>query len=664
MTRNKFEIPAVLVLSLMIGMLILLLSCGNNIQAAAQVTITGLTASPAVSTPRAAEITLDTRAVSTPSISISSSSPNTPGSQAFELTANIDIEDALLLADSSQPGAFDTNFCKIAEFYGLKYKIIALDTSTLADDQLRDPNGNYYKLIAISARNFFRQPALLSEAELKDIRSAVKKGGVNFYISQLDESMDISMLAPLTDTSISGIKHVSSQTMGWNVSDTPEIAYQFAGQQVTYFSTDSSGYFSIDYDIQSSTSTIINTKNLDGTENPLFIRFTDGSGSIFIDSTPNGINLLDQPFNQTYNNPKYFPVIIPLMFAFRYALGDEIWHSDANYANLTIDDPTLTKNFYELSFSQLLQQMEVHNFHTTIAYRPVLWQQFDIETIKLIEANPVRFSLVQHGNNHDGYEFYKYALGKNDPKNNPDLRARPLAEQEEDIAMGVKRVTEIQKSLNIQIDPVMIFPYGISPEQTLVLLKKYNYLASVSQQEIPLDAAPPAAWDFGMYPAETYYGDFPSVLRRHPGSYLPFKADLQPFLFDLFIGKPALFYSHARDEIFAEGIGGFNPVADQINSLRTPVEWRSLGFILSNLCLEKTEDDGSKSVRMYTRKLTLTNKSEKGLIYHIIKNETLNAPSISITVDGRQYPYLVQDGVLKLDVQLPPNKTTEINITY
>ncbi len=664
MTPNKFEIPIIVILSLVLGLTILLLSCGNSIQAAAQVMTPTISSSPILISSIAEKEIPDPKPISTPIIAANLDTSIKPAAQNLEFAAGVDIEDAVLLYDSNRPDSFDINFCEIAQFYGVLCKMIALDTTDLTDAQLRDQNGNYFELIGISARNFLSQPSLLSDAELQIIRSMVNTAGAVLFVSNTDPSMDISTLTKLTEGTIIGVNHVNSPIMGWNISNKPEITQQFAGQFINYFSTDSLGYFAIEHVNSPQVTNIINSKNMDGTEYPIFIQWQDGSGSVFIDSTPSGVNLLDLPFSQMYNNPKFFPELMPLMFTFRYALGNETWHSSQNLANLTIDDPILTSTFYELSFSQLLQQMEEHNFHTTIAYRPGLWQQFDIGTVKLIEENPARYSLVQHGNNHDGYEFYKYTLRTNDPKNNPDLRARPLSEQEDDIINGLKRLNEIQNSLNLTIDPVMIFPYGISPEQTLVLLKKYNYLASVSQQEIPLDATAPTTWDFGMYPAETYYGNFASVLRRHPGSYLPFKADFQPFLFDLFLGKPALFYSHAREEIFADGIDGFNPAADWVNNIRKPVEWRSLGYILTHLYQEKTDDDGSISIRMYIRNLVLANDSTNTQTYHIFKNEILNVPSISITVDGKQYPYHVQDGMLRLNLQIPPKESVEINITY
>jgi hypothetical protein len=168
-----------------------------------------------------------------------------------------------------------------------------------------------------------------------------------------------------------------------------------------------------------------------------------------------------------------------------------------------------------------------------------------------------------------------------------------------------------------------------------------------------------------MYQANMNYGNFPSLTRRHPGTYHPFQPFLQPFIFDLFIDKPALFYSHAYEgELFSDGIDAFNPVADQINQLSNAVEWQSLGYILKQLFLEKMNDDGSVDVKMYTNVLLLTNHYGVQRNYHILKDEILNIPISSVTVNSHEFSYRVEDGVFMLDLLLPAASSVEIKITY
>jgi hypothetical protein len=353
------------------------------------------------------------------------------------------------------------------------------------------------------------------------------------------------------------------------------------------------------------------------------------------------------------------------MLTVRYALGDEAWHNDHNYANLTIDDPALIEPWNDLNYTELLLEMKLHKFHTTIAMHPANWQKSQPVVISIFRTNPNYYSLVQHGNNGDGYEFYKYTLSEDDESKDTELSVRPLVDQEADIVEGLSRMTEHRIQTGITFDRVMIFPWGISPEQTLVLLKKYNFLATVNTQDVPLDATRPSNWDYGMYLANMDYGNFPSLVRRPGGTYQPFKPMLQPFIFDLFIDKPALFYSHAYEgDLFDTGIDAFNPVADQLNQLADDVEWRSLGFIMKHLYLEKNNDDGSVDIKMFGNHLFVDNEGANDRTYHISKEEILNVPIRNMIVNGHNFPYQVEDGVLTLDVLLPANSLLEILITY
>lgn len=127
--------------------------------------------------------------------------------------------------------------------------------------------------------------------------------------------------------------------------------------------------------------------------------------------------------------------------------------------------------------------------------------------------------------------------------------------------------------------------------------------------------------------------------------------------------KPALFYSHVG-ELFKSGIDTFDLVADQINGLVGGVEWHSLGYIIRHLYLEKTNDDGSIEVKMYGNHLIVTNESSDEHVYHIRKEETLNVPISRLTVNGHEFPYRVEDGLLKLDVRVPAGSSMEIRIHY
>jgi len=576
-----------------------------------------------------------------------------------------DLEDVLLLYDSNRVSNFDINLCKIAEYYGLLCKKVALNATDLTDELLRDTQGNYFKLVGISADTLLGYPSLLTYDEKAIIKSSIETGGINLLVSKMNDDLDPTVLAELTEGAVLGVTKPQDSSRDWFVSSAaPEITREFTGQVITSTWTAQQSDFALTLGRQSAVTTLITSIDDAGAAYPIFARRNKGMGSVFIDAGEQGESLEELPLRQMYYDADYFSQIVPLMFTVRYASGDEAWHNDHNYANLTIDDPTLTEPFYNLTFAALLREMKTHNFHTTIAFIPEYWDVSEPAVVSLFRANPERYSLVQHGNNQDGYEFYKYSVSEDDEYEGKKLPARPLADQEADIVEGLLRMAKHRIRTGIPYDRVMIFPWSISPEPTLVLLKKYNFLATINGQDVPLGATRSSDWDYGMYQANMDYGNFPTLWRRYIKTYEAFQPELQSFIFDLFVDKPALFYSHAHEgELFDAGIDAFNPIADQVNSLSGEVEWRSLGHIIKHLYLEKTNDDGSVDVKMYGNHLIITNESSDKT-YHIFKEETLNVPISLLTVNGHEFPHRVEKGFLTLDVRVPADSSIEILLHY
>lgn len=566
----------------------------------------------------------------------------------------MDLEDVLLLYDSAHVSNFDINFCKLAGYYGLLCKRLALDTAELTDGLLRDGQGAYFKLIGVSAAILLQNPSLLGKEETALLRSAIESVGVNLLVADVGERSGAAFVADLTQGAVLGAARPQDSHRDWIVSsESPEVTREFTGQVITSTSTATQGDFALTLGQPTSITMLISSQDDAGTAYPIFVRWKAGAGSIFVDAGETGKSLEELRLREMYYSPDHFSQIIPLMLTLRYALEEEAWHSNHRYANLTIDDPALTEPFINLNYADLLGEMKAHDFHTTIAFIPARFEQTQQEVVNLFVASPNRYSLAQHGNNHDGYEFYKYQVTEDDLLKGKDYQARPLADQEWDILEGLARLGMHHRLTGIPFGKVMIFPYGISPEPTLVLLKKHNYLATVNAQDYVLDANFPADWDYGMYPAIMNYGNFAMLTRREPGKYQPFRPDAQPSIFDLFIGKAALFFTHAyAGELFDSGIDAFDPVADEINQVPGGVEWRSLGEIIKHLYLEKTNDDGSIDIKMYGNDLIFA-PVRPGVTYHVIKEEMLNVPIKWLTVNGQEFPYRVEQGLLKLDLVTP-----------
>jgi hypothetical protein len=582
-----------------------------------------------------------------------------------------DMDDVVLLYDAARISNFDVNFCKIAEYYGALCRKVALNTTNLTLELFQDSGGEALSLIGISAGTLLRDsPMLVTGEELKILKTTIEVSGTNLLVSDLQYVFSDSVrLLSLTNGALSGATKPEDAQRDWFISSlAPEITREFTGRIITATLTEPQEGLALVLSGREPVTTLISSQDDSGAAYPIFARLKIGAGSVFANSGELAYSLDESALKDLYYDWDFYSLasLVPLMMTMRYSLGNEAWHNDHNYANLTIDDPALTEPWRKLSYTELLREMEAHDFHTTIAMHPVTWQRSEPEVVTLFLEHPDRYSLVQHGNNGDGYEFYKYNVSEDDEYNGHKLPARPLAEQEMDIVEGMARMTEHRKLTGIPDDRIMIFPFGISPEPTLVLLKRYNYLATINAQEIPLDADRPSDWDYGMYQAVMDFASFPSLPRWCFQTYQEFRPLHRLFIFDLFMDKPALFCTHAyeRDDFGKGNVGAFNPIADQVNAVTGAVEWRSLGDILRHLYLEKLNDDGSVDVKMYGNHVIIANGYDDMRTFHIAKVETLNVPISRLTVNGHEFPYRVEDGLLILDVQVPANSSVEIRILY
>jgi len=404
-----------------------------------------------------------------------------------------DLYDTALLYDSSNLQNSDINFQKIIKYYGLKCKEIDFSSTTLTNSLLRDENGNYFKAVVINAVTLeCENPTLLDSTELSILKNAVDSNGVNLLVSGLNNQSnmnDYSNLRYLTDFTVFGATAIDGNNDWIITSNSPSISKEFTGQTVS-FSSNNHAYSlnTTDY-----ADTIILSKDNNLVELPVFVMVSSGNGKIFVDGfiqyyNIGNVNLYSQ---YVYN---YNPIVPTMMFV-RYACDDECWHNTHNYANLTIDDPYFIEPHGYLNYQELLNEMETHNFHTTIGYIPKHYcYPQDTSVINLFLNYPDRYSIIQHGNNHDGYEFICYtqeqldslnALHNNAWLNNPGVYPRSFIEQEADIVEGKTRMGELMRTTGIPWGDLMIFPWGISLSPTLALLKAYNFNTTVNGQYQP-----------------------------------------------------------------------------------------------------------------------------------------------------------------------------------
>ena len=349
--------------------------------------------------------------------------------------------------------------------------------------------------------------------------------------------------------------------------------------------------------------------------------------------------------HEKQNIGSLFSGLAPFMMFVRQAAGDSGWHTAGQYANLTIDDPWLTEPYGFLNYKSLLAEMEKHNFHTTVAFIPWNFDRSEGALVSLIRAHPNRFSIAIHGNNHDHREFDQYSVA-------------PIGVQERDIKQALSRMERFTLLTGIPYDPVMVFPHGIAPAETLDVLKRSNFLATVNSQDIPLGSPIPAEPSLALRSFTTRYGQFPSLMRYSaevPVSELMLATNA-------FLGNPILLYGHHG--LFQGGSSAFNKTADTVNRVDPGVQWCSLGCIAAHLYLLKLNSNGQIDTMMLASRIQLENRYQHEAQFVVHKKERDPAEVESVTVDGKAYPFVTADGTLTLTVSVPARGFCHISILY
>jgi len=340
-----------------------------------------------------------------------------------------------------------------------------------------------------------------------------------------------------------------------------------------------------------------------------------------------------------------FLQVAPAMMFTKYCAGEKGWHAIHEYANLTIDDPWLRQSYGYVDYKGLLEEMERHDFHTTIAFIPWNYDRSDLGVVSLFRNHPDRFSITVHGNNHDHKEF-------------TDYRRKPLAVQIADLKQSLARMEKFRTLTGIPYDKVMVFPHSIAPEGTLGALKTYNYLATVNSTNVPEDSARPTDLSFALRPVTLSFAGFPSISRYSVAAPIP------KYLIAIneFLGNPLLFYGHSED--LARGIAAFDGTADKVNELEPDTQWRGLGDIVRHLYVVKLRDDSIYDVLAFSGNICLENFSVRDSTFYVRKQEIGGETIDSVSVDGQNLAYQLQDDSLNFSVPVPKGNSRCIAIQY
>jgi peptidoglycan/xylan/chitin deacetylase (PgdA/CDA1 family) len=525
---------------------------------------------------------------------------------------------------------------RASQLYGLSVQIVFVDALPDSTSLMKTFNESSLVAVVVSAD-------ALSGLDRVATYKALKRADTSqipLLIVATGSQNTSAQLSRWSDGRIEDCKPIDNQKSGWNLmfARDANIVHQLVGLSSKSASGPTCGF------VLSRGSSRVLTEMQSGAEQvPTFVDLSIGAQPVFAVTAMHPIGKVESSGGASLQEA--FSNIAGLLIFLRDAAGDRAWHTPGHFANLTIDDPWLTEPYANLGYEALLREMEQHNFHTTIAFVPWNFDRSKPDVVSLFQRHPDRFSICIHGNNHNHREFGDYAT-------------QPFSRQKDDIGQALARMDQFKRLTDLPYDRVMVFPHAVAPEQTIEILKKYNYWATVNSENVPMGSIAPKDPLFPFRPWTLAYGWFPSVKRV--SAEVP--VSTTNIAINAFLGNPQLFYIH--QEYFEGGIGAFNAIADKINRLESSVEWRSLGYIARHLYLTRLRPDHDYEVLAISSNLELRNPTDRIAVFHVHRQEDPKSPPHSVVVNGAPIVYKTASDDIQFDVTLAPNESSNVEISY
>ena len=338
---------------------------------------------------------------------------------------------------------------------------------------------------------------------------------------------------------------------------------------------------------------------------------------------------------------KYFSRVVPTLMFLRYVFGDQNWHNPRRAANFIIDDPLLRRSYGFLDYSRLLKEMDRCDFATTIAFIPLNHKRTQPSIARLIREHSDRFQICVHGSDHSENEFASTNVG--------ELNAR--------IRLATQWMKSHERRTGVPFAEVMVFPQGRFSSVSLSLLKSHNYLAAVNCTATADDLGGLHGLTLAdlLSPAVCKYSAFPLFVRRYPR----WLADVA---FDLFLYKPALFAEH--HDYFKEGYDRIREFAVRVNSLSKRLKWTGLGALIQHTYLQKKVAPETVACKIFGNRHVIENLAPTPQRFIILKQEDCKTPIQSVTVNGDEHSYELEEGCLRLCVDVPAASAVAVAIDY
>ncbi len=341
-----------------------------------------------------------------------------------------------------------------------------------------------------------------------------------------------------------------------------------------------------------------------------FVRVKSGSAKVFVWTTY-AVFDLDRTLASELEFEEGLDEYIPAIIFLRSTFGNRCWHNPHHGANLTIDDPLLTRRYGQIDFPELLRLADELKFHVTLAFIPWNHWRTRERNIRRYFGQPAAFSLCAHGCDHSKNEFRSphYA----------DLLTRSH--------LAAERMDRQQQRTGMPWDRLMVCPReDYSVEALQAFADSGQFLGLSNTGCIPRDMASPVVRgsDLLLPALDAFYG-FP-IFKRH------YCSNIAAFAMSAFLGKPVILVEH-----HAYFRDNNRLLQDFLNRLKTTcrgLHWSGLADLARQSCQVRRIALGMLELRFFTDEFLFQNPDSESSMVYFLRRMPPDRKIESISVNG------------------------------
>jgi len=538
-----------------------------------------------------------------------------------------------VILTSPAPDAYDLNLAKLVRFLGLECKILRVEDRRLSLDYLNDS-------IPVESPCVMVNTSLLADLcaagqKLDPLKSFIRsrKSFVLVYNVTPAEQQSAA-LADITDGLVSSVTSFAHDGYAYEVcDDNRPICRQFSGLSIDPIESKHDFGLECPKSLEPDVTELIAID-----KRPYFLRLQKETSFLFLLANNHVVDPARMARYKTYACI-YFSRLVPVLMFLKHVFGGQCWHRTVSQASCIIDDPLLKEPYGSLSYTRLLQVMADHNFFTNIAFIPRNYRRTKKDVARLIAARPDRYGLCVHGCDHTRREF-----SERDP-----LELNRL------IHLADTRMAAHQQRTGLKFARFMLFPQAYFSKQAMMMLKANNYIGAASVAISPRDDRNRVVTSSLLDLAVMDYSSFPLLVRRYPREVLS-------LALDMFLGKPGLVYLHQDD--FTGGYTDVIQLIEKMNAMDDTIVWAGMTDIMQSFYKQKTNGDRHTDIALYSDDCVLTNSSAFPRKYSVIKHEKGDVSLEKVTHNGEAVDVEIIDGILKLEIEIPPESELRIRAHY